>query len=63
MIDWLPIVTAPTDETPVLLWNGWSHDMGYVAWHDHDDKPVWFNGDVTVDATHWMPLPPDGPKA
>ncbi len=53
---WQPIATGPTDGTSVLVWDS---DFQYVAsvwWHE-DGVPVWFNGDVRVYATHWMPLP------
>ncbi len=59
--EWQPIETAPVDYDSYekfLLWGpDCGHDVGYAAW-EQDGKPYWFNGDVGVIATHWMPLPP-----
>lgn len=72
-MEWLPIESAPKDETPVWLW--WPDPDGHAVvgwWSDG-----WYEGDVLVrpDAgwvgneassrrldewdspTHWMPLP------
>lgn len=57
---WQPIVTAPKDETPVILWHGgasviaifmdgcWIDAHGEILDHEYP--------------THWMPLP-EGPKS
>jgi hypothetical protein len=54
-MDWQPIETAPRDGTEILVWGG-GHDVASVWWQDGDED-VWFNGDVIVHPTHWMPLP------
>jgi hypothetical protein len=59
---WQPIETAPLGQNgnygpDILVWTGWSMYVANHAWDDESGKPVFFNGDVTVDATHWMPLP------
>lgn len=66
---WQPIETAPKDGTAVLVvndkaldpealvahWNGeWRVDTTY-AWANAEDPWGHFG---TIDATHWMPLPP-----
>ena len=64
MSDWQPISTAPTDDEDreILVWDGSGCDVVRIWWWD-GGKPVWFNGDVVVKPTHWMPLPspPDRP--
>jgi hypothetical protein len=52
---WQPIETAPR-EGLILVWDGYACDVAETLW-ESDGAPVWFNGDVTVNATHWMPLP------
>lgn len=55
---WQPIETAPQDcDTYILVFTGYGCDVVSCHWHDDNGQPVWFNGDVTVGATHWMPLP------
>jgi hypothetical protein len=56
VMGWQPIETAPVDGTRFLTWDGHWHDVCGLGWYD-GDKPIWYNGDVSVDATHWMPLP------
>lgn len=48
--------TAPTDGTEILTYNGLSYDIASVGWW-YGDTPVWYNGDCTIQPTHWMPLP------
>lgn len=55
--EWRPIETAPTDdEHPILTWDGNSFDVCEVGWWN-DDKPAWFNGNIVIAPSHWMPLP------
>ena len=56
-VEWQPIGTAPDGTGNIMTWDGRHHDVCCVGWHDNDGKPVWYNGDVSVEATHWMPLP------
>lgn len=60
---WQPIETAPIEEDgpDILVWTGYSCDVVRVGWHTVDGKPVWFNGDVVREPTHWMHLP-DAPE-
>jgi hypothetical protein len=56
---WESVETASQDGTEFL---GWSEVSGYhvVVSHQFDlpsGKHAWFNGDVYVTITHWMPLP------
>lgn len=61
-MEWQPIETAPRDGTRILVVSGGWHDVAYVGWNDDDGEPVWFNGDVPVQASHWMPLPAPPPE-
>jgi len=61
---WLPIETAPKDDTPVDIWtktDGRLTDM-YLLLNDEWGPrymPL-YNGPAFVDdATHWMPIPGD----
>ena len=58
MTDWYPIETAPKRDEgrDILVWDGFVCDVVNVGWWE-GDEPVWFNGDVRVNPTHWMPLP------
>jgi hypothetical protein len=58
-MEWQPIETAPRgDPGPdILVWTGWSMDVVRHAWDAEDGSPVFFNGDVAIEPTHWMPLP------
>lgn len=50
---WIPIETAPRDETEILTWDG---SYIRVATHAWDDE--WSQGsDPSHTPTHWMPLP------
>lgn len=53
---WQPIETAPTDNTPVLVWQApW--EFPSRATFTTDDE-VWCSaGGIEVNPTHWMPLP------
>lgn len=56
---WRPIETAPKDDTKFLGCEP-AHDYYFVCWKEwknDDGSPVYFNGDVVVEPTHWMPLP------
>lgn len=55
-MEWQDISTAPNDDTEVLVFNGHRCDVAWIGWHD-EGRPVYFNGDCQVYATHWMPLP------
>jgi hypothetical protein len=55
---WKTIDSAPTQEgVEFLIWNGRHMDVVEFGWLGPYGKPVWFNGDVAMDGTHWMPLP------
>ena len=59
---WLPMETAPKDETEILLHvNG---DIGVCYWRD--DKVMtgwtWGMGNAFNNPTHWIPLPELPPK-
>lgn len=63
---WQPISTAPKDGTEFLAW---SEAQGFdvvqsFEYEREDGSHAWFNGDVYVNPTHWMPLPepPNPPK-
>lgn len=62
MSDWRSISTAPRDEVPKLGYGPNGFDI--LIWPllleetaDHYSNGRWFNGDVYVEPTHWMPLP------
>ncbi len=55
---WQPIESAPKDEdTDILVMSkqGYAHTAHY-GWEDYGIH-YWFNGDVAVEPTHWMPMP------
>jgi hypothetical protein len=57
---WQPIKTAPLEPLHgvaprILVWDGLSMSVAWHAW-DEEGKPVFFDGDVPVCATHWQPL-------
>jgi hypothetical protein len=54
---WQPIETAPKDGTDMLVYQNGCFDVASVWWIDDNGDAVWFNGDVVVYPTHWMPLP------
>ena len=54
---WMPIESAPLDGTNFLGWEDGSFWVAWYGWDGNDGKPVFYNGDVSVDITHWMPLP------
>lgn len=60
MSEWRPIETAPLemdgDAPVVLLWNGYVMRVGEHGWTE-SGKPVFWDGECRVHATHWMPLP------
>lgn len=64
MVEWRPIETAPrgTDSLgPILVVYGEdtpSYHVAYEGWTEDDGTIAWFNGDVRVYPTHWLPLPP-----
>jgi hypothetical protein len=54
---WQSIETAsPEVGTDMLVYGNGFFNVASVGWID-DYGPVWFNGDVVVYPTHWMPLP------
>ena len=56
--EWQPIGTAPRGiDDEILIYTGFSYHVAHYGWDDEDGNPLWFNGDVAVEATHWMPLP------
>lgn len=67
---WLPISTAPQDDTPVDLWRGeWQERATNMRRVDLGNGNVFYepmprtSGPCVVrDATHWMPIPgaPEG---
>lgn len=61
---WEEINSAPTKDEcqELLMWDGHSYHICYLGWWDCG-KPVWFNGDVVVEPTHWtLPPPPPAPS-
>lgn len=59
---WQPIETAPADGTEFLAFSDGSYDVAWCGRDKEDGSPNWFNGDVSVRPTHWMPLP-EPPKS
>lgn len=64
---WLPIETAPKDGTVILVYCGdyqvpFMENMTHVArWKDEKWRLYWIFSHVSLEPTHWMPLP-DPPK-
>ena len=55
-MDWQPIETAPKDGSRVLVVSGEEYHV--ASWHgDNGYGLEWFNDEIMVPATHWMPLP------
>ena len=61
-MEWQPIETAPQGEFMVYGISGFNIVSGDLTMTSGDGETVFFNGDVFVGATHWMPLP-EPPKA
>jgi hypothetical protein len=64
---WLPMATAPKDETQVLGWvpSYYQRKGGYalVMWITLGGKTGWFDARAwRCEPSHWMPLP-TGPNA
>lgn len=71
MNGWQPILTAPKDGTPILIYvpnQGWDQPILMASWYENRNYPqhnCWeifcgerFSGDIKPDhPTHWMPLP------
>lgn len=59
---WLPIETAPKDETRVDLWCGGMFRFANCVWSEEDNcwEDDWGHllKATTVAPTHWMPIPP-----
>ena len=56
-VKWMPIETAPKDEDQeILVYDGYRCQVAWIGWHD-EGRPVYFNGDCSVSANYWMPLP------
>ena len=60
MSGWLPIETAPKDETEVLITDGTSFAVAsYRPWGEwRDCGDMGWAGMCDSQPTHWMPLPP-----
>lgn len=61
MADWMPIATAPKDETPFLVWRKSNNTVCQVQRFDsfgRDDQVIEPYSGKFWTATHWMPLPP-----
>lgn len=59
---WQPIKTAPLraddgEGQAMLGWNGCGQHVICHSWENSAGEPVFWNGDVQICATHWMPLP------
>ena len=45
----------------LLLWNDWNWTIGNYSYTENG-KGRWRNWRGIVIPTHWLPMPPDGPK-
>ena len=69
-MEWQPIETAPTDETPILVWGG-TYETDLSEPYKNDEirlvsrsGAIWYEtggcyyASWVSNPTHWMPLPP-----
>ena len=56
-IDSAPKVPLHGTAPEILVYGESGMHVAWSCWGDEAGLPVWFNGDVAVSATHWMPLP------
>lgn len=62
---WQPIVTAPRNWQPVLVYDHASDTVGQAYFRDAEDEPGWLWANLAPEdedckvpePTHWMPLP------
>ncbi len=55
-MNWQPIETAPKDDSVILVYDGAGMHVAWIGWTENE-KPVYFDDNVAIRPTHWMPLP------
>lgn len=56
LAEWMPIDEHPRDENIyILTFDG--NSMYVARWVSDNNENEWFNGDVMIQPTHFMPLP------
>lgn len=60
MSEWRPIETyslAEDEEALFFTASIQKCDVGWHSWNESNGEKVFFNGDITIRPSHWMPLP------